>query len=216
MTLITIWLVQLPFWIIDVLGNLILRIIPFVGGALGTILSVFIKLAQVVVSIIILIYGIQRAIEAATQKKAVDFGIVINDKPIVEAKFDDQPKATVNVTVEPKASTVETPKASEAPQTPVTPSVDPSPESSKKKPVILPAIGSFFILVFRAFVVVCMIPGVMIALGLFVVLGILIALLIKGITFIGLFLIIIGLLIATTTVLDMIRTTVFGKKAHHA
>lgn len=48
------------------------------------------------------------------------------------------------------------------------------------------------------------------------VLGILIALLIKGITFIGLFLIIIGLLIATTTVLDMIRTTVFGKKAHHA
>lgn len=161
LTLITIWLVQLPFWIIDVLGNLILRIIPFVGGALGTILSVFIKLAQVVVSIVILIYGIQRAIEAATQKKAVDFGIVINDKPIVEAKFDEQPKATVNVTVEPKAATVETPKASEAPQTPVTPSVDPSPESSKKKPVILPAIGSFFILMFKAFVVVCMIPGVM-------------------------------------------------------
>lgn len=218
LTLITIWLVQLPFWIIEVLGNLILRIIPFVGGALGTILSVFIKLAQVVVSIIILIYGIQRAIEAATQKKAVDFGIVINDKPIVEAKFDDQPKTTVNVTVEPKAPTVETPKPVEAPkavETPIPP-IEPVQSASAKKPVILPAIGSFFVLLFRAFVVVCMIPGVMIALGLFVVLGILIALLIKGITFIGLFLIIIGLLITTTTVLDMIRTTVFGKKARHA
>lgn len=218
LTLITIWLVQLPFWIIEVLGILILRIIPFVGGALGTILSVFIKLAQVVVSIIILIYGIQRAIEAATQKKAVDFGIVINDKPIVEAKFDDQPKTTVNVTVEPKAPTVETPRPVEAPkavETPIPP-IEPVQSASAKKPVILPAIGSFFVLLFKAFVVVCMIPGVMIALGLFVVLGILIALFVKGITFFGLFLIIIGLLIATTTVLDMIRTTVFGKKARHA
>lgn len=212
LTLITIWLVQIPFWLIEGLGNLILRIIPFVGGALGTILSIFIKLAQVVVSIIILIYGIQRAIEAATQKKAVDFGIVINDKPIVEAKFDAQPKATVNVKVEPAPQKVETPKAPETP----TPTVEPVTEGSKKKPVILPAIGAFFILLFKAFVVVCMIPGVMIALSLFVVLGILIALLVKGITFIGLFLIVIGLLIATTTVLDMIRTTVFGKKACHA
>ncbi len=224
LTLITIWLVQIPFWLIDGLGNLILRIIPFVGGALGTILSIFIKLAQVVVSVIILIYGIQRAIEAATQKKAVDFGIVINDKPIVEAKFNaepkvnPEPKTTVNVTVEPKAQTVETPKVAELPKAPqaAIPPVEPVSEPAKKKPVILPAIGSFFILLFKAFVVVCMIPGVMIALGLFVVLGILIALLVKGIAFFGLFLIIIGLLVATTTVLDMIRTTVFGKKAHHA
>jgi hypothetical protein len=217
LTLITVWLVQIPFWLIDGLGNLILRIIPFVGGALGTILSIFIKLAQVVVSIVILIYGVQRAIEAATQKKAVNFGIVINDKPIVEAKFDDQPKATVNVTVEPKAQTVVTPKVVETPkavETPIPP-VEPV-QSQAKKPVILPAIGSFFVLLFKAFVVVCMIPGVMIALGLFVVLGILIALFIKGIAFFGLFLIIIGLLVATTTVLDMIRTTVFGKKARHA
>jgi hypothetical protein len=227
LTLITVWLVQIPFWLIDGLGNLILRIIPFVGGALGTILSIFIKLAQVVVSIVILIYGVQRAIEAATQKKAVNFGIVINDKPIVEAKFDDQPKATVkvntepkktvNVTVEPKAQTVETPRVVETPkavETPIPP-VEPV-QSQAKKPVILPAIGSFFVLLFKAFVVVCMIPGVMIALGLFVVLGILIVLFIKGIAFFGLFLIIIGLLVATTTVLDMIRTTVFGKKARHA
>jgi hypothetical protein len=224
LTLITVWLVQIPFWLIEGLGNLILRIIPFVGGALGTILSIFIKLAQVVVSIIILIYGIQRAIEAATQKKAVDFGIVINDKPIVEAKFNaepklnPEPKTTVNVTVEPKAVTVETPKAAEAPKAPqpAIPPVEPVNEPSKKKPVILPAIGAFFVLLFKAFVVVCMIPGVMVALGLFVVLGILIALLVKGIAFFGLFLIIIGLLVATTTVLDMIRTTVFGKKARHA
>lgn len=231
LTLITVWLVQIPFWLIDGLGNLILRIIPFVGGALGTILSIFIKLAQVVVSIVILIYGVQRAIEAAIQKKAVDFGIVINDKPIVEAKFNDQPtttvkvnaepKTTVNVTVEPKAQTVETPKVVETPKAVETPK---SPEAplptgdsvQAKKPVILPAIGSFFVLLFKAFVVVCMIPGVMVALGLFVVLGILIALFIKGIAFFGLFLIIIGLLVATTTVLDMIRTTVFGKKARHA
>jgi hypothetical protein len=228
LTLITVWLVQIPFWLIDGLGNLILRIIPFVGGALGAILSIFIKLAQVVVSIVILIYGVQRAIEAATQKKAVDFGIVINDKPIVEAKFNDQPKTTVkvntepkttvNVTVEPKAQTVEAPKPVEplkAVETPIPP-VEPIEPVSAKKPVILPAIGSFFVLLFKAFVVVCMIPGVMIALGLFVVLGILIALLVKGIAFFGLFLIIIGLLIATTTVLDMIRTTVFGKKVRHA
>ena len=227
LTLITIWLVQIPFWLIDGLGNLILRIIPFVGGALGTILSIFIKLAQVVVSIVILIYGVQRAIEAATQKKAVDFGIVINDKPIVEAKFNDQPKTTVNVstepkttvnvTVEPKVQTVEAPKSVETPkavETPIPP-VEPV-QATAKKPVILPAIGSFFVLLFKAFVVVCMIPGVMIALGLFVVLGILIALLVKGIAFFGLFLIIIGLLIATTTILDMIRSTVFGKKARHA
>jgi hypothetical protein len=61
-----------------------------------------------------------------------------------------------------------------------------------------------------------MLPGFMMVLGLMIVLGIMIALAVKGVYFIGLFMIVIGILSFTSTILDIIYRTVFRKKMSHA
>jgi len=222
LTLIMVSLIGIPFWIIDKLGVVLLSVIPLgVGHVFGVIFSALLNIAQLVVSILIIIYGVQRAIEAATLKKPVNFGFVSNP---VEVKVEPRVKVEPKERAEPafKAEPAEKAQAAEKaePIREVKASVNPEPSPRvtvtnrtevKKERVIMPFIGNLFVLLFKGFVVVCMIPGFMIAFGLIIALGVMIALFFKGIYFIGLFLIIIGLLTATTTVLDMIYKTLFRR-----
>ena len=212
LTLIMVSLIGIPFWILEKLGVALLSVIPLgVGAVFGAIFAVALKIAQLIVSILIIIYGIQRAIEAATLKKPVKMGFVYDDKESVKEKTQPKEKA------EPQEKAQPTPEVKAASEPVYTQTVKAEDKAEpKKEHVILPFIGNFFVLLFKGFVLVCMIPGFMMALGLIILLGILIALLIKGIYFIGLFLIVIGLLTATTTILEMINRTVFRKKASHA
>jgi uncharacterized membrane protein len=208
LTLIMVSLIGIPFWIVDRLGVALLSVIPLgVGQVFGTIFSALLNIAQLVVSILIIIYGIQRAIEAATLKKPVKFGFTINDEVKTEPSVKVEPKEKAEPKVDVKAN----------------PNPDPSPRvtvidrsEKQKERVILPFIGTLFVLLFKGFVVICMIPGFMVAFGLIIALGVMIALFFKGVYFIGLFLILIGLLTATTTVLDMIYRTVFKGGVQHA
>lgn len=231
LTLVMVWLIQIPFWIIGNMGVWFLNVIPFgLGTVIGFIFSVAMKIAQLVVSILIIVIGIQRAIEAATSKKPVNFGININTKTEkTEAK--ERPEAQEKPEPKPQPTPAPTPEPAPEPKPIPQPSyeskavIEPSPKMSvkvenkakpKKEPVIMPMISTFFILLFKGFVFLCMIPGFMFAFGLMIALGVMIALLFKGIYFIGLFMIIIGFLTATMTVLDMIYKTVFKRGVQHA
>lgn len=223
LTLIMVSLIGIPFWLIEKLGVALLSVIPLgVGAVFGAIFTVALKIGQLVVSILIIIYGIQRAIEAATLKKPVNFGVVVNVK---DEKTEPKEKPEPKEQPKPKPDPQPDPKPDPRPQPEVKASSNPEPSprvvindrsETKQEGVILPAIGNFFVLLFKGFVFLCMIPGFMLALGLMVALGVLIALLFKGIIFVGLFLIIIGCLMAVTTILDMINKTVFRKGSAHA
>jgi len=221
LTLVMVYLIQVPFWIVRELGVWVLRVIPFgVGIAIGAVFSVVLRIAQLVVSIVIIIYGLQRAIEAATLKKTVNFGYTSNHSK--EKATQNEPKEPKEK-VEPKPQAAPQPEVKAAQASPSTQTIHVEPKvnaeektSKKKEPVIFPAIGALFIVLFKGFVFLCMLPGFMIALGLMICLGIMIALFFKGIYFIGLFLILIGLLTATTTILDMIYSNVFRKRVRHA
>ena len=219
LTLIMVALIGIPFWFLERIGVALLSVIPLgVGHVFGVIFSVVLDIAQLVVCILIIIYGIQRAIEAATLKKPVNFGFVVktsSDKP--------EQKTTVEIKtkVEPKAQPEE--KAEVKVEVKSAPSVEPTVNvkvedkaAPKKERVILPFIGNFFVLLFKGFVLLCMLPGFMMVLGLMIVLGIMIALAVKGVYFIGLFMIVIGILSFTSTILDIIYRTVFRKKVSHA
>ena len=194
LTLIMVSLIGIPFWIIDKLGVVLLSVIPLgVGRVFGVIFSALMTIAQLVVSILMIIYGVQRAIEAATLKKPVKFSIMSNTH---EVKGEPKVKSESRVSAEPlvKSEPLESVESIIEAKAAFNP--EPSPtvlvkkrSETKKEPVILPFIGNLFILLFKGFVVVCMIPGFMIAFGLIIVLGVMIALFFKGIYFIGLFLI---------------------------
>jgi len=229
LTLIMVSLIGIPFWIIEKIGVVFLSFIPLgVGHVFGVLFTIALKIGQLVVSILIIIYGIQRAIEAATLKRPVDFGfvvktsdgktepkektgVVVNGEPLTKTEVKLESGERKEERVEPQVTS----KAASAPE----PSVKVKGEEKalpKKERVILPFIGNFFVLLFKGFVLVCMFPGFMMILGLMIVLGVMIALLIKGVYFIGLFMIIIGILSFTSTIMDMIYRTVFRKKVSHA
>ncbi len=219
LTLVMVALIGIPFWFLERIGVALLSVIPLgVGHVFGVIFSVVLDIAQLVVCILIIIYGVQRAIEAATLKKPVDFGFVVKTSDgKTEPKVKTETKVEPQVKVEPveKAEVKVEVKSAPAVEPTINVKIDEKP-SVKKERVILPFIGNFFVLLFKGFVLVCMLPGFMMVLGLMIVLGILIALLTKGVYFIGLFMIIIGILSFTSTILDIIYRTVFRKKVSHA
>ena len=168
LTLILVSLIGIPFWIIEKLGVVLLSVIPLgVGRVFGAIFSALLNIGQLIVSIIIIIYGIQRAIEAATLKKAVNFGFTIHDDEVKAEPIKAQPKPVVEPQTSFQASAAPQPN----PQVIVTDRSEP-----KKEKVIMPFIGNFFMLLFKGFVIICMIPGFMIAFGLVIALGVLLAL----------------------------------------
>jgi hypothetical protein len=212
-------LIGIPFWFLERIGVALLSVIPLgVGHVFGVIFSVVLDIAQLVVCILIIIYGVQRAIEAATLKKPVDFGFVVKtSNGTTESKVKTETKVEPHVKVEPveKAEVKVEVKSAPAVEPSVNVKID-EKTSVKKERVILPFIGNFFVLLFKGFVLVCMLPGFMMVLGLMIILGIMIALAIKGVYFIGLFMIVIGLLSFSSTILDIIYRTVFKRSAHHA
>jgi uncharacterized membrane protein len=217
LTLVMVALIGIPFWFLERIGVALLSVIPLgVGHVFGVIFSVVLDIAQLVVCILIIIYGVQRAIEAATLKKPVDFGFVVKtSNGTTESKVKTETKVEPKVEKEDKTEVKVEVKSAPVVEPSVNVKID-EKTPVKKERVILPFIGNFFVLLFKGFVLVCMLPGFMMVLGLMIVLGILIALLTKGVYFIGLFMIIIGILSFTTTILDIIYRTVFRKKVSHA
>ena len=200
LTLLLVYLIQIPFWIGKGLGVWLLNAIPFgVGHAFGFIFSIVINIAQLVISVLIIVFGIQRAIEAATTGNTVAYGFT--------------KKQTATKPAESKATAA---SFSEIKTEQVVSSQEVKATTGKHEPVILPLFGKLFLLIFKVFVFLCLLPGFMMVLGLVIVLGIMIALLTKGVYFIGLFLIVIGFLLATVTILDLIVKAVFRKKTVHA
>ncbi len=190
LTLLLVFLIQYPIWLVKVIGRLLLSSIPFsLGYVFGGLFTFLIYVAHLVISILILVLGVQRAIEAASDKNMVSFGIS-KKETLMKMESEENNVSTIS-------NSIATLKV-------------------KREPVILPFIGKSFVLLFKVFVFLCLLPGVMFVLGLVAVLGVMIALLTKGIYFVGLFLIVIGFLLGTLTILDLIVKSVYKKGAAHA
>jgi uncharacterized membrane protein len=190
LTLLLVYLIQYPLFLVKVAGRMLLSSIPFnIGYTFGGLFSFLLKVAHLGISIMILVLGIQRAIEAASEKKMVSYGITRKETKLVSEPVEDD--------ISPVDITEELPKV-------------------KREPFLLPFIGKSFVLLFKVFVFLCLIPGVMFVTGLVAVLGMMIALLFRGVYFVGLFLIIVGLLMGSLTILDLIVKAVYKKGVAHA
>ena len=190
LTLLLVFLIQYPIWLVKVLGKLLLSSIPFsLGRIFGGLFTFLINVAHLGISILILVLGVQRAIEVATEKKIVSYGFTTKETLIKVEPAEENVSLNDNPIV---------------------------PSKIKREPVILPFIGKSFVLLFKVFVFLCMIPGIMFVMGLVAILGVMIAFLMKGIYFVGLFLIVIGFLLGSLTIIDLIVRSVYKKGAAHA
>jgi hypothetical protein len=190
LTLLLVYLIQFPLVLVKAAGRMLLSSIPFnIGYTFGGLFAFLLNVAHLGISIMILVLGIQRAIEAASEKKMVSYGITRKEtKGISEPVEDDIPPVDI---------------AEKFPRV-------------KREPFLLPFIGKSFVLLFKVFVFLCLIPGVMFVTGLVAVLGVMIALLFRGVYFVGLFLIVVGLLMGSLTILDLIVKVVYKKGVAHA